>query len=163
MARCTPVSFDLVVFTLEAGASAADIRAAHQRCRRGEHVHVPPGRLITSFYRTITRYYPDRPGPGSPWAVSPLHVAADHVEMRLTESCADEVLLTIERLAAEHGLLLFDPQDGSVYPPPAVTAPPTASGTARVVPGTTPLASGTAPTVSARAQVPPPRTTPTAR
>lgn len=125
MAPCTPVSFDLVVFTLEAGASRADIRAAHELCRQGQHVAGVPGPRITSFYRAVTHAYPDRPaGPASPWQVSPLHVATDHVEMRLTESCADEVLLTIERLAAEHGLLLFDPQDGSVYPPPAPAATP---------------------------------------
>ena len=35
------------------------------------------------------------------------------------ETCPDEVLLTIERLAGEHGLQLLDLQDGSVYPPPA--------------------------------------------
>jgi hypothetical protein len=39
--------------------------------------------------------------------------------MNLTESCADQVLLDIERLAGEYGLLLLDLQDGSVYPPPA--------------------------------------------
>lgn len=89
-----------------------------------------PGPRITSFYRAVTHAYPDRAaGPAnsaSPWQVSPLHVGVDHVEMRLTESCADEVLLTIERLAAEHGLLLFDPQDGSVYPPPAPMVRPSA-------------------------------------
>lgn len=123
MAPCTPVSFDLVVFTLDAGASPAEIRAAYGHCRQGRHVKGAPGPRIISFYRAITAYYPDRPaGAGSPWQVSPLHVAMDHVEMRLTESCADEVLLTIERLAAEHGLLLLDPQDGSVYPPPAPVA-----------------------------------------
>jgi hypothetical protein len=75
---------------------------------------------VVEFYRAITARYPDRsPAPASPWEVTPLHVATDHVEMNLTESCADQVLLDIERVAAQHGLLLFDPQDGSVYPPPA--------------------------------------------
>ena len=76
-----------------------------------------------SFYTELTTRYPDRGAAAhsrdSPWAYTPLHVATDHLEMRLRETCSDEVLLTVERLAGEHGLLLFDPQDGSVYPPPA--------------------------------------------
>ena len=121
MAPCTPVSFDLVVWALDNGASSADVRAAHQRCRQGDHVEGDAHPRISSFYRAVTADYPDRPGQDSPWEVTPLHVATDHVEMKLDESCADQVLLDIERLAAEHGLTLLDPQDGSVYPPPART------------------------------------------
>ncbi|MGI5213581.1 hypothetical protein [Plantactinospora sp. CA-290183] len=113
------MSFDLVVWALGQGATSTDVRAAHERCRQGDHAAGEPVRRISSFYRAVTTEYPDRPGPNSPWEVAPLHVARDHVEMRLDEGCADEVLLAIERLAAEHGLLLLDPQDGSVYPPPA--------------------------------------------
>ena len=79
-----------------------------------------PDPRVVLFHRAVTAAYPDRaPAPASPWEVVPLHVATDHVEMNLSESCADQVLLDIERLAAEHRLTLFDPQDGSVYPPPA--------------------------------------------
>jgi hypothetical protein len=114
------VSFDLVVWALDRGASSADVRAAQHRCRRGEHVNGHPEPRVTGFYLAVTAAYPDRsPAPGSPWAVTPLHLATDHVEMNLTESCADQVLLDIERLAGEYGLLLLDLQDGSVYPPPA--------------------------------------------
>lgn len=75
---------------------------------------------MVAFYRAITANYPDRPvGPATPWEVAPLHAAADHVEMKMYLTCEDQVLLDIERLAGEHGLMLFDPQDGSVYPPPA--------------------------------------------
>lgn len=152
MAPCTPVSFDLVVFTPDAGASSADIRAAHEQCRRGEHTSGAPQAQITSFYRAITADYPDHPGAaGSPWQVSPLHVATDHIEMRLLETCADEVLLTIERLAAEHGLVLFDPQDGSVYPPPAVPSTPPPPPTPPAAQG--PVARGSAPVVRASAPV----------
>ncbi|GAB3971721.1 hypothetical protein V1634_08555 [Plantactinospora veratri] len=112
------MSFDLIVWALGAGAADEDVRAAHGRCRQGVHAEGSPDRRISAFYRAITAGYPDRPGPGTPWAVTPLHVAADHVEMKLDESCADQVLLDIERLAAQHGLMLLDPQDGSVYPPP---------------------------------------------
>jgi hypothetical protein len=113
------VSFDLVVWALPDRAAAADVRAAFQRCRQGQHVHGAPNPRAVAFYRSLTARYPDRvAAPASPWEVVPLHTAPDHVEMNLSESCEDRVLLDIERLAAEHGLLLFDPQDGSVYPPP---------------------------------------------
>ncbi len=55
--------------------------------------------------------------------VAPLHKAADHIELNLDPACPDQVLLDIERLAGEHRLMLFDAQDGSVYPPPGVRLP----------------------------------------
>ncbi|MGI5144943.1 hypothetical protein ACQEVC_00850 [Plantactinospora sp. CA-294935] len=112
------MSFDLIVWALGPGAGAEDVRAAHRRCRQGVHVGGKPEPRISAFHRAIIAGYPDRPGPGTPWAVTPLHLAVDHVEMNLDESCPDQVLLDIERLAAQHGLMLLDPQDGSVYPPP---------------------------------------------
>lgn len=122
MAPCTTVTFDLSVWALGHGASAADVRAAADRCRRGDHVAGDPEPRISAFYRAVTADYPDRPGPSTPWAVTPLHVATDHIEMNLDESCADQVLLDIERLAGEHGLILLDAQDGSVYPPPTTVS-----------------------------------------
>ncbi|GAB3153799.1 hypothetical protein GCM10027290_47270 [Micromonospora sonneratiae] len=116
------MTFDLVVWALENGASAADVQAAHELCRQGEHVEGVPDPRLVAFYRAVTARYPDRgPSPASPWA-APLHCTTDHVEMKLTETCPDQVLLDIEQLAGSHGLLLFDPQDGSVYPPPTPVA-----------------------------------------
>lgn len=114
------VSFDLSVWALPAGATPDDVRAAVQRCREGRHGERYPDPRVVAFYRAITATYPDRPaGPGTPWEVTPLHAAGDHVELNLFPTCADQVLLDIERLAGEHDLMLFDAQDGSVYPPPA--------------------------------------------
>ncbi|WP_326554992.1 hypothetical protein [Micromonospora sp. NBC_01813] len=114
------MTFDLVVWALDDQSTSADVHAAHELCRQGQHVDGDTDRRITSFYATLTADYPDQgpaaTGDGSPWAKVPLHVAIDHVEMNLQLTCADEVLLTIEGLAQEHGLLLLDPQDGSVYP-----------------------------------------------
>ncbi|MFI6228017.1 hypothetical protein ACIBCR_11960 [Micromonospora echinospora] len=118
------MSFDLSVWALPEGASPADVRAAVQRCRQGQHVDSYPDPRVVAFYRAITASYPDRPGPGSPWEVTPLHATADHVAMSLYATCEDQVLLDIERLAAENGLMLFDPQDGSVYPPPTAAPAP---------------------------------------
>nr|MDT0663033.1 hypothetical protein [Micromonospora sp. DSM 115978] len=120
MAPCTTVSFDLVVFSMDDSASAADVRAAHERCRQGgfDDTGIPEPQ-IASFYLAITADFPDRESPSSPWAVSPIHVGTDHVEMNLVETCPDAVLLAIERLAGEHGLQLLDLQNGTVYPPPS--------------------------------------------
>ncbi|MDG4829425.1 hypothetical protein O7627_08920 [Solwaraspora sp. WMMD1047] len=114
------MSFDLVVFAMGPGASSADVRAAHERCRQvdGDDTGIPEPQ-IASFYLALTADFPDRATPTSPWAVSPIHVGSDHVEMNLVETCPDAVLLAIERLAGEHGLQLLDLQDGTVYPPPA--------------------------------------------
>jgi len=117
------VSFDLIVWALPPQASTAQVRQAQQRCHQGEHVQSGPMPAIVAFYRAITASYPDQsPRAESPWEVTPLHCGPDHIEMRMREDCADQVLLDIERLAAEHGLHLLDPQDGTVYPPPVTVA-----------------------------------------
>jgi hypothetical protein len=117
-----PVSFDLVVWAMDNTDMPDDVRAANARCARGEHPQRPADPRVVAFYDALTSHYPDR-GPratlaGSPWASAPLHAAADHIQMRLDENCADAVLETIERLARELNLDLLDLQDGTVYPPP---------------------------------------------
>ncbi len=114
------MSFDLSVWALADGATPEDVRTAVRRCREGHHADRHPDPRVVGFYQAITAAYPDRPaGADTPWAVVPLHAAGDHVELNLHVTCEDQVLLDIERLAGEHGLMLFDAQDGSVYPPPA--------------------------------------------
>jgi hypothetical protein len=116
------VSFDLVVWAMDAAEQPDTVRAANARCARGEHPQRPADPRVVAFYDALTRDYPDRgaraSAPGSPWAQAPLHAAADHIQMRLAENCPDAVLETIERLAAKLNLDLLDLQDGTVYPPP---------------------------------------------
>ncbi|MFY1633408.1 hypothetical protein ACN27F_09030 [Solwaraspora sp. WMMB335] len=115
------VTFDLVVWALDDKSTSADVHAAHELCRQGEHADGDTDRRIAAFYSALTAHYPDRPAVSGnadcPWAKVPLHAATDHIEMNLHHTCDDEVLLAIERLAQEHDLVLLDPQDGSVYPP----------------------------------------------
>ncbi|MEU4561309.1 hypothetical protein AB0F72_23235 [Actinoplanes sp. NPDC023936] len=117
------MSFDLVVWAMAPSAAPDAVRDANARCARGEHRQRPADPRVVAFYDALTSTYPDRgpraTAPGSPWASAPLHAAADHVQMRLDESCPDVVLETIERLAGELNLDLLDLQDGTVYPPPA--------------------------------------------
>ena len=116
------VSFDLVVWAMDPSDPPDAVRAANARCARGEHPARPADPRVVAFYDALTSVYPDRgpraSAPGSPWAVAPLHAAADHIQMRLDEGCPDQVLETIERLAGELNLDLLDLQDGTVYPPP---------------------------------------------
>jgi hypothetical protein len=116
------VSFDLVVWAMDKTDTPDAVRAANARCARGEHPQRPADPRVVAFYDALTSDYPDRgpraAAPGSPWASAPLHAAADHIQMRLDESCPDSVLETIERLAGELNLDLLDLQDGTVYPPP---------------------------------------------
>ena len=117
----SPVSFDLVVWAMGPAAAPEAVRAADARCARGEHPQRSADPRVVAFYDALTVDYPDRgpaaARPGSPWAVAPIHAAADHIKMQLDENCPDEVLERIERLAAEFNLDLLDLQDGSVYPP----------------------------------------------
>ena len=111
-----------MVWAMDATDQPDAVRAANARCARGEHPQRPADPRVVAFYDALTSNYPDR-GPrasatGSPWAHAPLHAAADHIQMRLDETCPDEVLETIERLAGELNLNLLDLQDGTVYPPP---------------------------------------------
>ena len=97
------------------------VKAAHARCARGDHPPRSADPRVVAFYDALTADYPDRgpraDAPGSPWAGTPLHAAADHIEMRLDENCPDEVLVRIEVLAGQFNLDLLDLQDGTVYPP----------------------------------------------
>lgn len=114
------MSFDLLVWALDADATAEDVGAAYELCRQGEHDNAAPHPRIAAFHAALTSAHPhtDR----TPWAAWPLHVAADHVEMNLTDDADDEVLLDIERLAAANGLLLLDPQGDTVYAPAVSTS-----------------------------------------
>lgn len=111
-----------MVWAMDPAAAPEQVREANAKCAEGVHPQRPADPRVVAFYDALTSSYPDRGpravAPGSPWASSPLHAAADHIHMRLDENCADAVLETIERLAGELNLDLLDLQDGTVYPPP---------------------------------------------
>jgi hypothetical protein len=111
---------DLAVFAVAAGADEATARAVMEACyRRGEHVEGDLDERIVAFYEDLRAAYPDI-GPGfedSPWS-SRLEPGIDHVFMNIRWSADNAVLDLIQRLAREHGLVLYDPQDDTVYLPP---------------------------------------------
>ncbi len=114
-----------MVWAMDANDRPEAVRDANARCVRGDHPQRPADPRVVAFYDALTSDYPDRgpraSAPGTPWAVTPLHAAADHIWMRLTEDCPDVMLETIERLAGELNLDLLDRRDGTVDPPPVRT------------------------------------------
>ena len=94
------MSFDLAVWAMGPGATPDDVRAANDLCVRRRHLYGRTDARVTAFHTALTAGHPERAGAGCPWAELPLHLATDHVRMRLDENCPDEVLETIERLPA---------------------------------------------------------------
>jgi hypothetical protein len=128
------MSFDLAILATTPSTSDDEIRAQALRCAAGrDH---PEGELdarIVAFYEVLRRVHPDS-GPASrseatPWASSPLDTGVDHVTINLRHGRAGDVIDTIVELAALHGLVVFDPQDGTITRPhqPASTTHRTAT------------------------------------
>ncbi|MFI6294519.1 hypothetical protein ACIBEJ_23210 [Nonomuraea sp. NPDC050790] len=81
----------------------------------------PPGARaeVAAFVDDLTARYPDLTADnyaGSPWA-EPLTVAEDIVLASAVFPRAAEVCRTVFELAGRHGLVVFDPQSGSVHAP----------------------------------------------
>jgi hypothetical protein len=114
------VSFDLAVFAADPGADEAAVRRLIERCYADRyHVEGDLDERIVGFYEELRLIYPDHPPYDSqaPWMSMPLDTGIDHVFMNLSWSVNDEVIEVIQRLAAEHNLVLYDPRDRTVYLP----------------------------------------------
>lgn len=95
------------------------------RCQSSVHVEGELDQRIAGFYERLRARFPD----GNPWMSIPLDVGIDHVFMSLSfGERSDPALALITELAAEYGLTLWDPQDGTAHKP--VTAPSRAQVTA---------------------------------
>jgi hypothetical protein len=115
------MSFDLAVVAAEPGADEATARAVIDRCYSLPHVEGELDERVVGFYEELQAIYPDHPpyDPDAPWALMPLDTGVDHVFMNISYSADDAVIEAIERLAAQHGLVIYDPQGDAVYLPPA--------------------------------------------
>src|SRR3712207_6365986 len=58
------VSFDLVVWAMDAGGTDDDVRAANELCLQGEHLGGEPDLRVTAFYAALTSRWPDGHAPG---------------------------------------------------------------------------------------------------
>ncbi|GAA2625309.1 hypothetical protein GCM10010425_22070 [Streptomyces spororaveus] len=121
------VSFDLAVLAMEASADAVAVRAMYDRCTSGSHAEGEVDERVMGFYESLRSRFPDHPplagaAGASPWMSTPLSVGIDHVVMNLSFSAgSDDALRTIEELAAEYCLVIWDPQSQDAYFPPSVT------------------------------------------
>jgi hypothetical protein len=118
----TGVSFDLMVLAIDADAGAGAVRAMLGRCQGNPH---PEGELderIVAFYEQLRSRFPDDPAgyPQCPWMSMPLSVGVDHVFCHISLSPRGTTAIdAITRLAAIHGLTVYDPQSDDVYSPAA--------------------------------------------
>ncbi|MEA5367787.1 hypothetical protein VA596_50210 [Amycolatopsis sp., V23-08] len=116
------MSFDLAVWHESTTAEEAPRKYAELTTLEPEVLERHP--RAVAFHRDLTARYPelaDVPADelGScPWATA-MTVAGDGVVMSMSWSCSDAVVEYIQELARRHGLVLYDPQDGTAYPPGA--------------------------------------------
>ena len=114
------MSFDLAVVAAESGVDGSAARALIERCSvRRPHVEGALDARIVAFYQNLRAIYPDHAAhdDDTPWACAPLDAGIDPVFMNIRHSADTAVVETIQRLAAEHGLVLYDPQRDAVYLP----------------------------------------------
>jgi hypothetical protein len=117
-----PVSFDLGVLAIDGGTDAAEVAAMAGRCTGPVHVQGELDPRIAGFYERLRSRFPDQPpfpdGYADPWMSTPLDVGVDHVFLSLCFGArSDPAWALIQELAAEHGLTIWDPQDGSAHRP----------------------------------------------
>ncbi|WP_020577895.1 hypothetical protein [Actinopolymorpha alba] len=117
------MSFDLYVWGLP---QPVTVKLAEQICEQLAHDHavvVAADPRVEAFYQAVTERFPALEGltdealDDSPWCMSP-GLSPSHLIMNIRWSCAQEVARWIIPLAAEHGLVCFDPQSGRVHNPP---------------------------------------------
>ena len=111
------VSLDLAVLAMDASADTEQARAMAGRCwRSAAHAEGEMDERIAAFYAELCTRFP--PGsPDSPWMAA-LDVGIDHVIMNLSWSArSTPAIEAIQDLAAEHRLVIFDPQSEDAYLP----------------------------------------------
>ncbi|MFE0026420.1 hypothetical protein [Amycolatopsis sp. NPDC059021] len=115
------MSFDLAVLALGADNDDGSARRMYEHCiAAGTHDVGEPDRRIMAFYEQLRSIHPDQgpavEAPDCPWNSTPLSVGIDHVIMHLgLGSRSTPAIETVLRLAAHHGLAVYDPQRDDVY------------------------------------------------
>jgi hypothetical protein len=119
------VSFDLYVWHQAQPLTADRAARIYHQLAQGKADTVLPGPEISAFHRDLTTRFPDLERlddeglDSSPWAMSPT-VEPSHVITMIGWSRAQEMTAVIVELAAQHGLICFNPQVGQVYHPPKI-------------------------------------------
>jgi hypothetical protein len=117
------MGFHLAVWYEPVAISVERAHQAYLRLVDDEPAGLTPHPAIGRFHRKLEYRYPefdvvtDDDVERSPWAAA--HRADDaHVQVSIAESRSGEVARYVRELAAEHGLICFDPQGQLVHHPP---------------------------------------------
>ncbi|WP_328996355.1 hypothetical protein OG394_17060 [Kribbella sp. NBC_01245] len=111
------MSYDIAVWV---GIRPADDEEADDRYEElmeilEEDEETPPSAAIVAYAQALTQRFPDEPdAPGNPWRSGPILADAvgDILTVNIDFERADEVVSYMGQLAAEHGLVCYDPQEG---------------------------------------------------
>ncbi|MFE9575103.1 hypothetical protein ACFYO1_01850 [Nocardia sp. NPDC006044] len=117
------MSFDLLVLAMGDSADEDAARTLAERCSsRQDHLHGRPDQRIERFYEALQSRFPDFPPypEDCPWMSMPLDVGLDYVSMCLSWSPRSRPAIeAILELAAEHRLVVWDPQSEEATLPAA--------------------------------------------
>ena len=123
------MSFDLGVWysprSLDATAAGLVYHALAEGVELPGDAPVAASPRVPAFITALGHRYPDLDTlddaevDRSPWAGG-FEVSECHALLSLRWTAPDEVVLTITALAADHGLVLYDPQGGEVHLPPSL-------------------------------------------
>jgi hypothetical protein len=114
------MSYGLGVLAIDGWTEVAEVHAMVDRCAGRVHVEGDLDPRIVGFYERLRERFPDQPPftEDSPWMSTPLDIGIDHVFMLLSYGeRSHPALELIMELAAEYGLTVWDPQDGTASRP----------------------------------------------
>lgn len=115
------MSYDIAVWEGVRPSTDDAARAAYEEHYERYMVQqtVPPSSRIQQYVAALLERWPDiDAAESSPWSDSPLigNASGSMVYLGIVYSRADEVSTVVARIAAEHGLVCFDPQTEHLRP-----------------------------------------------
>ncbi|WP_285577339.1 hypothetical protein [Actinoallomurus iriomotensis] len=116
------VSFELGVWREDGPVTAEDAGDRYEQVAEQEPPGGEPDQQVAAFHQELTSRFPDLDDlpdedDSSPW-MDYLDLSADGVFMKIAFSRVEEMVPYVIELAAEHGLVCYDPQEHVVHNPP---------------------------------------------
>lgn len=122
------MSYDLYLWHSPKPVTAQQAMAICHQLAASQGDCVVPHNAVLAFYQDLIARFPplesiaDDELESSPWNMSP-DATPSRVILVIGHSRVGQVGLTVEELAAQHGLVCFDPQSAVVHHPPLTRAP----------------------------------------